>query len=200
MTVLFRREVPVRDIVAVEARQAHALQAPIRLVMLDLLCAGPMSVDELALELPAHGFRKATNTLRHHLDILVKSGLVELALLEQTRGAVLKYFAGSTRPLHYRFADGADPDLQALADRLYPSMEQALQELRRTEPARVKRLVDGLPKCARCAGPHYTQFVLLSAVHRAAANYLRHQPTRRTAGGSRAHAKASQRPSRADPH
>jgi DNA-binding transcriptional ArsR family regulator len=175
MTVLFRREVPVRDVVAVQSRHAHALQAPIRLVMLDLLCTRPMSVDELAEELPAHGFKKATNTLRHHLDILVKAGLVELALLEQTRGAVLKYFSGSTRPLHYRLADGSEPDLQALADRLYPTMEAALRELRRAEPSRVNRLVEGIPKCPRCTGEFYTDYVLLSALHRACANYLRNQ-------------------------
>jgi DNA-binding transcriptional ArsR family regulator len=175
MTVLFRREVPVRDVVAVQSRHAHALQAPIRMVMLDLLCTRPMSVDELGEELPALGFHKATNTLRHHLDVLVKAGLVELALLEQTRGAVLKYFSGSTRPLHYRFAESAEPDLQALADRLYPSVEVAMRDLRRAEPARVKRLVEGLPKCSRCSGDYYTEYVLLSALHRACVTYLRNQ-------------------------
>src|SRR5580658_9505981 len=95
MPVLFRREVPLRTIVPIQAGQARALQAPIRLAMLDLLAQRPMSVEDLSGELPAHGFRKATNTLRHHLEILVSAELVELAVLEQTRGAVLKYFAAS---------------------------------------------------------------------------------------------------------
>lgn len=175
MPVLFRREVPIRDIVAVQPRQARALQSPLRIAMLDLLAGRPMSVDELAEELPAHGFRKATNTLRHHLEVLQKAGLVELSLLEQTRGAVLKYFAACVRPLHHRLPETAEADLDVLARRLDGPVRAALERLAREESERVERLARSVRRCPRCPEDHYADYVLLSALHRACVEYLRHE-------------------------
>lgn len=179
MPVLFRREVPIRDIITVQAKQARALQSPIRLAMLDLMAARPMSVDELAEELPAHGFRKATNTLRHHLDVLAKADLVELALLEQTRGAVLKYFSASARPLHHRLPESASADLEELARHLVGPISGALRKLAADEPERVARLAQSVRRCPRCPEDHYTDYVLLAAMHRACVEYLRqpHAPS-----------------------
>ena len=173
MPVLFRREVPIRDLLAVEPREAHALQAPIRMAMLELLSARPMSIEELAQELPAHGFRKATNTLRHHLDLLARAGLVELALLEQSRGAVLKYFAASVRPLHSRLPASADDDLQVLAGRLMAPVSSALDRLRTVESSRVRRMAGRLRRCPRCVDDQYVDLVLLAALHRVGVDYLR---------------------------
>ncbi len=173
MPVLFRREVPVRSIVAIQAKQARALQAPIRLAMLEMLAQRPMSVEGLSEELPAHGFRKATNTLRHHLEILVSAGLVELAVLEQTRGAVLKYFAASARPLHFALPDASEAKMNVLADRLGSAVERAMKDLSRNERDRVTRIAASLRRCPRCSQEHYEEYVLLSALHRACVVYLR---------------------------
>ncbi|MCI4340143.1 MAG: transcriptional regulator [Thermoplasmata archaeon] len=191
MPVLFRREVPLRSIVAIQARQARALQAPIRLAMLDLLAQRPMSVEGLSEELPAHGFRKASNTLRHHLEILVSSGLVELAVLEQTRGAVLKYFAASARPLHFALPDESEADLNALADHLHGVVGAAMRDLARTEAPRVGRLAASLKKCPRCSQEHYEEYVLLMALHRACITYLRSRPKAKPARSAAARPKAS---------
>ena len=173
MAVLFRREVPIRDIVAVQPNQARALQSPIRIAMLDLLAIRPMSVDELAEELPAHGFRKATNTLRHHLEVLQQAGLVELALLEQTRGAVLKFFAASARPLHHRLPEASQKDLDALAARLNLPVREALDRLATEDSERVERLAQSIRRCPRCPESHYLDYVLISALHQACVEYLR---------------------------
>ncbi len=89
----------MRTLLAVTGEQARALAAPVRLAMLELLGNRPMSIDELAEELPRHGFRQAPNTLRHHLEQLRKAGLVEQAVLEQTRGAVLQYLLCNGPPV-----------------------------------------------------------------------------------------------------
>jgi DNA-binding transcriptional ArsR family regulator len=181
MPVLFRREVPLRTIVAIQATQARALQAPIRLAMLDLLAQRPMSVEDLSEELPSHGFRKATNTLRHHLEILVSAGLVELAVLEQTRGAVLKYFSASARPLHFALPEAAEAEMDALAGRLEIPVAEAIRALSKTERARVTRLSQSIRRCPRCSSEYYEEYVLLLAVHRACVAYLRSQAAPRAA-------------------
>jgi DNA-binding transcriptional ArsR family regulator len=181
MPVLFRREVPLRTIVPIQAGQARALQAPIRLAMLDLLAQRPMSVEDLSGELPAHGFRKATNTLRHHLEILVSAELVELAVLEQTRGAVLKYFAASARPLHFALPDAAEADMNYLAGRIEAPVAAAISALAKSERARVARLAQSIRRCPRCSSEYYDEYVLLLAVHRACVAYLRSQAPLRAA-------------------
>jgi DNA-binding transcriptional ArsR family regulator len=179
MPVLFRREVPLRTIVAIQSPQARALQAPIRLAMLDLLAQRSMSVEDLAEELPAHGFRKATNTLRHHLEILISAGLVELAVLEQTRGAVLKYYAASARPLHFALPEAAESDMSHLTDRLILPVAAAMRDLSRVERDRVRRLAQSIRRCPRCSSEYYEEYVLLLAMHRACVAYLRSQAPRR---------------------
>lgn len=195
MPVLFRREVPIRNFVAIHAAEARALQAPIRLAMLDLLAQRPMSVEDLSDELPAHGFRKASNTLRHHLEILVSSGLVELAVLEQTRGAVLKYFSASARPLHYQLPAHAEAELTTLSERLLPTTAAAMRSLSRDERERIDRVVQSIRKCPRCSSDYYDEYVLLLAMHRACVAYLRSRtPSRPSGPVPRSATKGTRRP------
>jgi len=189
MPVLFRREVPLRTVVAIQAAEARALQAPIRLAMLDLLAQRPMSVEDLATELPAHGFRKATNTLRHHLEILVSAGLVELAVLEQTRGAVLKYFAAAARPLHFTLPQSGDGDMGHLVERLAGPTATMMQALGRSDRERVSRLAESIRRCPRCSSEYYEEYVLLAAMNRACVAYLGSRESRRRSASPSASAR-----------
>jgi DNA-binding transcriptional ArsR family regulator len=173
MTILLRREVPMRSLLAVTGDQARALAAPVRLAMLELLGNRPMSIDELAAELPRHGFPQAPTTLRHHLEQLRKAGLVEQAVLEQTRGAVLQFYAATGRPLHASTRELGEEDLEALARRLRGPVARALRELRGSEARRLGRLADQMAHCSRCPSDNVEQLVLLTALHRAASDVLR---------------------------
>jgi DNA-binding transcriptional ArsR family regulator len=174
MTILLRREVPMRLLLAVTGEQARALAAPVRLAMLELLGNRPMSIDELAVELPRHGFLQAPNTLRHHLEQLRKAGLVEQAVLEQTRGAVLQYYSATGRPLHGDLTGASEEDLEALAVRLRGPVARAIEGLRETEHRRLARLKERMEPCPRCPSVNVEELVLLTAIHRAAVDALRH--------------------------
>ena len=196
MPVLYRREVPLRTVVAVTAPQARALQAPIRLAILDLLSVRPMSIEELAEELPDHGFRKAPNTLRHHVELLRKAELIELALLEQSRGAVLKYYASAARPLHYEIPANLAGDVDAMAARILPAVRSTMAGLARSQGGRLRRVADGIRPCSRCPTEYFTDYVQLEVLHRACLAFLRERGaandlgpggtgnSRRTSGGT----------------
>jgi DNA-binding transcriptional ArsR family regulator len=172
MTILLRREVPMRTLLAVTGEQARALAAPVRLAMLELLGNRPMSIDELAAELPAHGFRQAANTLRHHLELLRKAGLVEQAVLEQTRGAVLQYYSATGRPLHGTVPGVSEEDLDALAERLRGPVREALAGLRASESRRLSRVKGKIAPCPRCPDVNLEELVLLTALYRAGVDSL----------------------------
>lgn len=188
MTVLHRREVPIRTLLAITPEQARALSAPVRLAMLELLGHRPMSIDELADELPHHGFRQAPNTLRHHLEQLRKAGLVEQAILEQTRGAILQYYAATSRPLHADVPLATDADVAALADRLRAPVGRALDELRTREGRRLARARDRVAACPRCPEGQAEEQILLSALQRAALESLHEAGMEPAAGNGRARA------------
>jgi DNA-binding transcriptional ArsR family regulator len=173
MTILLRREVPIRTLLAVTGEQAKALAAPVRLAMLELLGNRPMSIDELATELPRHGFRQAPNTLRHHLEQLRKAGLVEQAVLQQTRGAVLKFYSATGRPLHGSLPGLGEEDLQALSERMRGPVTRALTELRGSEHRRLARLAEEIAPCSLCPKVSREELVLLTVMHRATADALR---------------------------
>jgi DNA-binding transcriptional ArsR family regulator len=178
MSVLLRRVVPIRSLLAVTPEQARALSAPVRIAMLELLGTRPMSIDELAAELPDHGFRQAPNTLRHHLELLRNAGLVEHAILEQTRGAVLQYYSATGRPLHQKLSPDSEGDLDALAARMRDPVRAAIQSVERSDGARLRRVAAQLGACPRCAGSRARELAILAAVHRAAADCLRRPEVR----------------------
>ena len=196
MPVLFRRDVPVRSLFAITPEQARALASPIRVAMLELLGTRPMSIDELAADLPAHGFKQAPNTLRHHLELLRNAGLVEQAMLEQTRGAVLQYYAATSRPLHQRFSEDGEAELDALAERLRPALTAAVRSVERTDPARIRRLVRHLEECPRCASDGRRDLVLLAALHRASVQALRQVARQNGHGPARSGTARRPRPTR----
>lgn len=172
MTVLFRREVPLRTLLAITGEQARAISQPVRLAMLELLAQQPMSIDELAHALPKHGFRQAPNTLRHHLEVLRNAGLVEQAALEQNRGAVLQYYSATGRPLHNRLPEESEIDVEALTVALRTPIRHALDDLCEAEGPRLRRIVGQVERCPRCRTDHARDIVLLTAIHRATLDYL----------------------------
>lgn len=167
----------MRTLLAVTGEQARALAAPVRLAMLELLGNRPMSIDELAEELPAHGFRQAPNTLRHHLEQLRRAGLVEQAVLEQTRGAVLQYYSATGRPLHGSLPAPSEEDLDLLAKRLTGPVAAALRDLRATEARRLARVQGNFASCPRCPQVNLEEQVLLTALYRAGVDALRADPS-----------------------
>ncbi len=184
MPVLFRRDVPIQQVLVVSARQARALQAPIRLAILDLLSTRAMSIEELAEELSDHGFSKALNTLRHHVEVLKRAGLIDLALLEQSRGAVLKSYAASARPVYLEYPPDLDAELEAFVKKLRPTFQTAVASFAKGDAARLRRIAERIRPCERCATDHIVESVILEVLHRTCRDVLRSEPAGRPPAGA----------------
>ena len=76
---------------------AQGLGDPARIRILEVLAQKPMAADEIAKALGSSGFKKATTTIRHHLDTLKEAGLIEVAKMVEVRGAVMKYYSPTLR-------------------------------------------------------------------------------------------------------
>ncbi len=108
---LLQKEVKVRRITTMGHQAAQGLGDPARLRILELLANKPMTAEEIAKSLAVSGMKKATTTIRHHLDTLKRAGLIETAKMVEVRGAVMKYYSATVKA--YSCSAPADLDAKA---------------------------------------------------------------------------------------
>ena len=68
-----------------------ALDDPIRGKIVQLLHKKQLNVEQICRRLKKFGYKKAVTTIRHHVEILKDSDLIEIVKIEESRGAVTKY-------------------------------------------------------------------------------------------------------------
>jgi len=90
--------------------QVRALAHPLRLRLIELFAAGPLTAKQAAQKLGQPPTR-----LYHHVATLERAGLLRLARTRAVRGATEKYFALARQPLRSLGRDGTDAMRQATA-------------------------------------------------------------------------------------
>jgi len=82
----------------------RALDDPIRGKIVQLLHKKQLNVEQITRRLKKFGYKKAVTTIRHHIEILKNSGLIEISKIEEARGGITKYYGTSTKLwiLHYQ--------------------------------------------------------------------------------------------------
>ena len=169
---LFQKEVRTRRITTLGHAAAQALNDPVRVKILETLSHKPMSAEGLTKALSISGFKKATTTVRHHLDTLRKAGLIEATRMVEVRGAVMKYYAPTLRT--FSFDSPADLDtkyaklIEDASSRVFKILKGIHQD---------KKFIGALdPKnnasCALCKINHFKEYVALEILNSAAARAM----------------------------
>ena len=95
------KEIVVDRIIVGNYEVFKALDDPIRGKIVQLLNKKQLNVDQITRRLKKLGYKKAVTTIRHHIEILKNSGLIEIIKIEESRGAITKYYGSSTRLLDF---------------------------------------------------------------------------------------------------
>ena len=111
---IFHKDIKIKRVTTLSHVAAQGLGDPVRFRILEILSAKPMSADEIAKALGNSGHKKATTTIRHHLDTLKEAGLIEAAKMVEVRGAVMKYYSAALKA----YACEAPADLDSKAAKL----------------------------------------------------------------------------------
>jgi len=101
MPLLMEKEITVDNIIAVNYEVFKALDDPIRGKIVQLLNKKQLNVEQITRRLKKFGYKKAVTTIRHHVEILKDSGLIEIVKIEESRGAVTKYYGSSIKLLDF---------------------------------------------------------------------------------------------------
>jgi DNA-binding transcriptional ArsR family regulator len=97
MGILMEKEISTDRMITINYDIFKALDDPIRGKIVELLNKKQLNVEQITRRLKKLGYKKAVTTIRHHIEILKGSGLIEITKIEETRGAITKYYGSSTK-------------------------------------------------------------------------------------------------------
>lgn len=158
MEPLYEAEVGIRRTVSTSGAQAWALADRIRRLIARILYRRTLTTSQIVAALAEEGVDKSYGTIRHHIALLVKAGVIEIARVVAVRGTVEKSYTTATKVLEYTAPDDFDrvhaADIRATARKL----EQAVDRL-------APKAANRPPKAG--ADPGYEQFVIAEILNRA---------------------------------
>jgi DNA-binding transcriptional ArsR family regulator len=101
VSVLLEKKIRVNNILAVNIVCAKAIEDEIRAKILQLLYKKQLNAVQITNRIKKLGYKKALTTIRHHIEILKDSGLIEVIKIEESRGGITKYYGTSTKLLTF---------------------------------------------------------------------------------------------------
>ena len=165
---LLEKELKMSRVTTLSARYAQGLGDGLRIQILEILSHNQMTAEEITKELENQGQKKATTTIRHHLETLKRSGLIEVTKMVEVRGAVMKYYMSTLRAFSYDC-----PDLERYSkliddtsSRLFRVLKSVIQD---------KKFVSAygrMEPCNLCNRDHYKEYLALEIVSAALARTL----------------------------
>lgn len=172
MSTLLEKPVRVSRIVTTNIVQARALDDPARAKIVQMLYNKSLSAAQICQYLEKSGFAKALTTIRHHLDILKEAGLVEIAKIEETRGAITKYYSTSTKLLGYNVPEDFDTKYSSAIKDASKLLEDVLHSIAPKATPKLKNQQD----------PAYSQYIQLEIINRAMTRILEDSKEKPTSG------------------
>ena len=164
MSTLLQKEIKITKILATSASQAKALDDDARVKILQILYHKQLSTDQIVVELNKEGCKKATTTIRHHLDVLKDAGLVEIVKMEEVRGAVLKYYGTSVRVLGHKLPPNFENDFSKTIVDASVKLEKVIKNIAQNAGSKMKK-----KSSKNNSESNYEEYLLVEIVNRAMA-------------------------------
>lgn len=169
MSTILQKEIRINRIVTTDVEQARALDDPARIKILQLLYHKQLSTEQIVGELHKSGYNKATTTIRHHLDVLKRAGLVEIVKMEEIRGAVMKFYGTTIKLLGYKIPPNFDSDYSKTITDASIKMQKVIQNI--SQNSRTKTKKKNLEKHLDME-QNYGEYLLMEIVNRALTKVL----------------------------
>ena len=170
MSILLQKELKINRIVTTNVEQAKALDDPARIKILQVLYHKQLSAEQIVEELHKSGYKKATTTIRHHLDVLKRAGLVEIVKMEEVRGAVMKFYGTSIKLLGFKIPPNFDSDYSKTITDASIKMQKVIENIAQNNHTKTKK--KNLGKHAAGMEQNYGEYLLIEIVNRALTKVL----------------------------
>lgn len=164
MSTLLEKQIRVNRTMAINTEHARAIEDPIRAKIIEILYRKSLSAEQIFEELKKSGYKKALTTTRHHIDILKETGLVEISKIEESRGAVTKFYSTSIKYLGYDTPKDFDEKYSRIIDKTSARIEKILLNI---DPKTNKK---------KSKSDDYSQYLVMEIMNRAMTNILEKIP------------------------
>ena len=106
--------------------------------IIKILYKKSLNAEQITKQLKKTGHKKALTTIRHHIEILKETGLIEIVKIEETRGAITKFYSTSTKLLGFEIPDDFDTKYSTVIKNTSTKMEKLLKNIRPKTKSKTK--------------------------------------------------------------
>ena len=161
MSILMEKEVTIDRIIAANYDVFKALDDPIRGKIVQLLNKKQLNVEQITRRLKKFGYKKAVTTIRHHIEILKNSGLIEIVRIEESRGAITKYYGSSTKLLDFTLPLDFDENYSKLISKTSLKLGKVISPI-----------LKNFSKTRKIQQINYNNYIIMEIINRAVTNLL----------------------------
>ena len=162
MSTLLEKPISVNRILVTSLDHAKAIEDPARAKIVQMLYNKNLNAEQITSQLKKEGHKKALTTTRHHLDILKESGLIEIVKIEESRGAITKFYGTSTKLLDYETPKDFDQKYSGLIKSTSLKLEKIVNTMSKKTGKPVKSSTKR----------EFNQYLMMEIVNRAMTNDL----------------------------
>ena len=161
MPVLMEKEIFINRIIAANYEHLSAIQDPIRGKILQLLYKKQLNADQITRKLKKSGYKKAITTIRHHIDILKDSGLIEIVKIEELHGGITKYYSSSIKFLDFTISDDFEKNYSKTIEKTSLKLTKIVNSISKN-----------FPKTRKVNQINHNHYVTIEILNRAITNVL----------------------------
>ncbi len=174
LSILFEKLPTIKEVLITNTEKAKALEDPIRVAIIEMLSHKPMSVQEIVDELKKKKINKAPTSIRHHIEVLKDSGLIELVKMEEAKGGgMLKYYASNAKLLSFNTPKGFDTKFSPAIEETSTELMKILTKLARTYNKELREMAQALKPCPYCSTQHFVEFLLLNILRKSTVDAIK---------------------------
>ena len=161
MAILMEKEISIDRTIAVNNDVSRALARPTRGKIVELLNKKQLNVEQIRRRLKKLGYKKSVTTIRHHIEILKDSGLIEITKIEESQGAITKYYGSSTKLLDFLLPSDFDENYSKIISKTSLKLEKIIGPI-----------LKNFSKTRKIQQINYNKYIVMEIMNRSITNLL----------------------------
>ena len=161
MAILMEKEISIDRMITANYDVSKALAIPTRGKIVELLNKKQLNVEQITRRLKKLGYKKSVTTIRHHIEILKNSGLIEIIKIEESRGAITKYYGSSTKLLDFSLP----PDFDENYSKIILKTSLKLEKI-------IGPILKNFSKTRKIQQINYNKYIVMEIMNRSITNLL----------------------------
>ena len=161
MAILMEKEISIDRMITANHDVSKALAIPTRGKIVELLNKKQLNVEQITRRLKKLGYKKSVTTIRHHIEILKDSGLIEITKIEESRGAITKYYGSSTKLLDFLLPSDFDENYSKIISKTSLKIAKVIGPI-----------LKNFPKTRKIQQINYNNYIVMEIMNRSLTNLL----------------------------